>query len=324
MPDTINTLSCIVSKSNTGFGRCNFLPGLIKMAIFVPKGYFILGTDDAYTQLAADIMNDNAGARVYPLGQFINFTDQATAAGTQSFNYGTSLTTNDGVPKWLFQILNGSHCLYETMVAAFSRQQAQYDVFFIDSNNFLIGVQTTVTQSDVAKDALRGFSMEEIYVPNWSPANSSAVPKYEISFTFGSTLQYRNNLAFIELSDDGLDNFSGLQTVVLSSAILDDNTWGITALENCTNTNIGERYGDTFAATDLWSAVNATTGGSITITSVGYNPTTEQYEILLNASDPDYPAIGDPIYINLIPPTELYGLAAVLYEGVKVTVLANT
>ncbi len=322
MPDTINTLSCIITSKNTGYGSCTFLPGLIKQALFVPKGFYLADGDSFMTDLAAALLNDAPGARIYPLGDFINITDQSAAPGSQSFNYGASLTTNDGVPKWLFQILNGNDCLYRKMLA-FSRSQDFFDVYFIDSNNYILGNVGYVNIDAVKTKVLKPFTMQEIYVPNWSPANSGAIPKYEISFTFGNTTQFRENFSFALLEQDRT-NLVGLQDVILSSEILDDDTWGITGTLSCSNENLGSYYGDTFAVASAWSAVNATTGAAIAITSVGYNVTTKEYEILLDSTDPDYPPIGDPIFINLAAPTELYALLALLFEGQKVTVLANT
>lgn len=321
--DLINKKDCIQTGNNTGIGKCTFRPGLIKQVVFVPKGFYMTPATPYAGQLTAACLNTNVGARAYPIGDFINITFQGSAAGQQNFNYGASITTNNGVPKWLFQIADGNHCMYLAMLG-FSGASDFYDAYFIDSNNYVLGNDGYAIISTVNTHIFKPFSFADIFVPNWEPANSGSIPKYEIAFTFGDDAQYRNNFAYLQLEQNRKDAIHGLQNVALTATIsATAATFPITALLSCSNENLGDYYGATFAVVGAWVATNGTTGATITITSVSYSTTTKKYTLLLDATDTDYPAVGLPINIDLINPSALYTLTGLYLDGLPVTVLAT-
>lgn len=321
----INSLDCIVKRKNTGWANCAFLPGLVKMAIAVPYDFYIDGSSSPYAQLLAAMVNPVKSQRAFPIGMFIEFTDQSTQAGNQTFNYGGSLRTNDGVPKWMFQFANGKHCFYKKALT-FDDSQDFFKWYFIDHKNQLMGVEDTITDDDGTYNIFRPFTQQEVAVQNWTPGTNSAVPKYTISFTFEDVSEYRENLGFIDLSKavgasagGKYTNLKGLQDVELSSEDIDDAVYGITALLNCSGQNLGEYFSSEFAAVGNWKAVNATTGNAVTISNVAWNGITGEFEVTLDAVDPDF--TGN-ILISLAPPDHIWEDLGLLYESDSVQVAA--
>jgi hypothetical protein len=316
MPN-LNELVCAADVANTGYGNCYLDMQQIIGAILVPNGYKLTAAElqTLSTTLAADAKVVNKLNRIYPVGGFLQITDNSEDKTIQTFGYGGKKVTKEGSYDWSFQFTEGGLCLLKALRSFNSN--GKWSVLFYDSNFVLFG--TTGSEAG----ALYGIPTEMIWAAPWKPNDGTNTAMYMIQFNFQP--RYINDALGYFQADSTLAEVTGLQDITLTK-----NTWveatgvaNVTVASTC-GTNLGEVYPTELAAAGVWTAVNANTGAAITITSVAYVSATKTFNVTIDTTDPDFPAGTQGILLNLAANSVLEAASIIGFESAGALTLPTT
>ena len=316
---TLGQLDCLNTAGNTGVGSCFFDPKNIIGAILAPKGYEFDVTTPQATLIAAS-HNAVAGSRIYPFYDFETTTDSTEAKTIQTMGTGAKHVVREGFNDWKFQYVSGGLSL---LLEARLFNGPAWDFYFVDAQNNIIGIAGSTSTKLKAIPSTGGFFWAE----PWKLNDASKITEYALQFVFNTT--YANTKGVTKFVAAGFDVptlLKGLQPVNLSSTVnATPDSYNVKVVTDAAQTNLGDLYPTTLASASLWVATNGTTGAAITITGVTYNATLGNFVLALDNADPDYPAIGGNIDLNLAAPAVLQaaGIDGYISSG-KVTVLATS
>ena len=313
----LNELVCASDVANTGFGNCYLDMQQIVGAFIVPNGYKLTAAElqTLQTTLTADSKVVNKLNRIYPVGNFIQITDNSEDKTIQTFGYGGKKVTKEGSYDWTYQFTDGGLCLLKALRSFNSN--GKWSVLFYDANFNLFG--TTGSE----EGALYGIPTEMIWAAPWKPNDGTNTAMYSIQFNFQPRF-INEDLGFFA-AGSYLTEITGLQDVVLTK-----NTWveatgvaNVTVASKC-GTNLGEVYPSELAATGVWTAVNAVTGAAITITSVAYVSATKTFNVTIDTADGDFPAGTQGVLLNLAANSVLEAASIIGFESAGAITLPTT
>lgn len=302
-----NQYQCRQVGANTGFGDCTLDIGKV-------SGFFLVGQDfkipasamaTAATLMAfllAAASADSKDARIYPVHQLLDVTDNSEDDVTQTYGYGPSVTVREGYYGWEFPFRKGGICLL------LSLQQFNGDgkrVIFYDDNWLLFGYSEG--------EDLAGIPLNEFYAPKWGAATGAA--KSNLRVKFGFAPRYINKgLAYVKFDAFNPELIKGLRNINLKLFSAAKPVYKVNLFTGCNAANLFDTFPTEFAAVPLWIATNAATGAVITITSVAADPNAKAYTVTLDSTDPDYPAVGS-INLTLAAPSVLKAAQIPGFEG---------
>lgn len=313
----LNELVCAQDVANTGYGNCYLDMQQIVGAFIVPNGYKLTAAELAAltTTLTADAKVVNKLNRIYPVGNFIQITDNSEDKTIQTFGYGGKKVTKEGSYDWTYQFTDGGLCLLKALRSFNSN--GKWSVLFYDANFTLFG--TVGSEAG----ALYGIPTEMIWAAPWKPNDGTNTAMYSIQFNFQP--RYINEDLGFYVGTSALTEVAGLQDVILTK-----NTWvegtgvaNVTAASVC-GTNLGEVYPTELAATGVWTAVNAVTGATITITSVAYVSATKTFNVTIDTTDGDFPAGTQGVLLNLAANSVLEAASIIGFESAGALTLPTT
>jgi len=216
MSNLLETLTNASSYGNTGIQTTSFESTEIIGAILVPKAWRInntyLGTLGA--SLKSNMQADTRkaiGLRIFPISGFGAITDGSQEAKFQTFGYGARKFALDKKYDFTFDLLEGGISLINAM-RAFNK--ADYDVLFWNSDNVLLCTKTGVTA-----DERKGFSVNNIFVDGWKPADGTNATGHKITFSMSmaATKEMNENLGYIACDFDIATQIKGCINVLASS-----------------------------------------------------------------------------------------------------------
>jgi hypothetical protein len=305
---TLSTLQCVTNARNLGIPACLLDILNVKGGALCPPGYYIpqaaLASPAALkTQLLNDSRADSKAARIFFFGNFADFKDNSEAPVEEKLGYGDVSTVRDGVLDWQFRFRVGGLEL-SNRLRSFNRAGNWF--IFVDSNNQLIGTQTT----DVSGNSVIGaIPPIEFYQDVFKVNDGKKTTEYWSKFRFQPKF-INEQIAYIQ--DAGFDILSsipGLQDVYLSGvAGGTSGVYQITPLAGAAKVNLTALFPTAIASAANWTAANAQTGAAITISSaaLGTGANAGTVTLTLATTAPPYPAgISDKVSINLVGPTEL-------------------
>lgn len=311
---TVNNISAVVNPTNPGIYYKAIDPSLIKGILFVPKGTTITSAQlsNLYTLLKGLSLNDAKSARLYEVGNLVDFKDNSEKAVTQSFGYGPEYTVRDGLYKWQFQFRKGKKPLNDALR---SFNGDDWDVFFVDYNNVLWG-QTYV--DDEGNEGLQAIPIIEVYTNPFGLNDGKKLADYLIDVKFEP--KYINELgAFID--DAGfqiLDELPPIQDVVVTGvADATSGTYDVT-IKTKFGFNLFDQYNSTtsgFAQVGVFKFTNATSGATIAVTGVVANAAGQNFKVTVSPTDPAYPTGSGKVQIDLVGPTELDAAGVTGFES---------
>lgn len=278
----LNQLNCDASYKNVGFGSC-FLDPVQMAGAFIfnaPKSFTAAELDDFFTTLQDLAWNDSSSARTFPVHNFVQMTDNSEDLIIQTFDYGAKSPVRDGDYDWTGLFRDGGLCLQSALRTLNGKRW----VLFYDKNNVFYGYNN--------QDKLTTIPLQFFWATPWKLATGSTSAQYQARFVFQP--KYLNEfIAFakVEFDPGTVVGLNGIDLVVNSF----NSTTGaanISVNTQCGGVNLYELYSTQLANSALWSATNKETGGIITVTSVTGVPTSETFDVVLNAADPDYPTSG--------------------------------
>lgn len=301
----LNELNCLTDAGNTGIGSCPLDFKQITGAILTPKGYEISAAElaDLQATLVAAATTDTKSERIFPIGNFVANTDSSEDLVVQSTNYGFKFPVREGVEDWSFQYVAGGLTLHQQLRKF---NGSGHDFLFFDAENKILGTTGS------APGSLKAIPNIYVWAKPWKANDGTKVAEYLLQFVFPPRF-INDYVAFVKADFDIQTTVLGLVAVDLLSPSVNV-TPGSYNVKALTPSNLYDLFSAELAVAGMWEAKNAE-GAAITITTVTANPGFSGWVFALNTSDPDYPAAGGSIYINLLAPSVLAAGGVEGYES---------
>lgn len=301
----VHQLDCSVNERNTGFGGC-FLDWKIIKGMFLydnPRSFTTAEIADLQGTLNADAINDIKADRMYPIGNFTTPTDSSEDVVVQTFGDGSKAIVRDGILDWTFQFTKGGYELLKSLRT--HNNGAPYALFY-DKNNNILG--TTDEFGNFSAIPLQFF-----YAKPWKMSTGAAVSMYEVRVAFDAN--YANEDSDYVTAGFNLAQIKGLQDIHLVVNSWIPSTGALRAVfeTEIGGTNLYDQY-ETDIVAAILEAINAETGGVITVTSVTPNASDKTFTVQLNHSDSDYPTSGN-ILLSFVVPSALADAGLVGFDG---------
>lgn len=282
----LNNANC-GNSTNMGTADCPLNPGVILYTIPIPKGYVIpnasLTSNSVFNTKLYTLINatDSKSARCYITKLLTEIKDSTGDPVTEDRNNTPYIVTNKPYNwKWL---VNCSFCDYRNMLNLLSLAQDKFDFLYVDDQFQVWGRAANDTSS---LPGMGGFSMAQVFVPDFMTKTTKNLPKYEIQHNFLNNTQLTLNGVFAQ------SNFDPTQAHGLIDVVLSAGTTSSTATVlyvqgayGCAASNLGDTYGSTLAAAAAWSVVPAAGGAAIVPSGVVYNAILKQWALTI-ASTP--------------------------------------
>lgn len=301
----LNSVNCTSAFSNTGFGKCNFIPREIVAALIVSSAFVITETDaqNLQTFLDTQLKNPVKSQRVLLVPGFVGITDSSDEVVRETLGYGGTQTLRDGNYNWTMRFVNGGLCLLTSLQ---SMNGQVPNVIFIDAAGNLIGTKKA--------NGLGGIPLEDYWANKWTPSDGSSVSA-NLSVYFSFKPHYINErLSFIQTT--GMDDFdismlTGYQDLVISTVSATAGSAIVNVADKCSgdSAGIGELYGNDLADPELWSAVGFD-GTEQVISAVAYNDANNRYTLTF------LPVRTVGSIVNLASVTDLEAAGVEGFEGV--------
>jgi hypothetical protein len=308
----INNIVCLsVGGANTGFGSCvlNFdkiVGFFLVSATFALAEQDLVSDDTLKTALLAGASADLLQNRIFPVHNLLEITDSSTEPTKQTFGYGSSVITQQGVYDWTFPFIKGGLCLL-TALQEFNDQDIR--PIFYDSSGRLFGWRQGNT--------IKGIPLNQFYANDWKPATGAAVQVNSVNMNFGSKFINRE-IGFYQATTFGLEEIKGLQSITLyTAAARAANVIKIKAKAGCAGIDLYAQYSAQLAAPANWRVTR--NGAVVTVTSAAIDVNLSAWTLTLDTADPDYNAAG-PFQVTLAPVSILTAAGIVGYEGKTLTV----
>ena len=321
MSTILNTLSCLVTRNNTGFTKCKAKFGAIAGFMAVPRDWTASETDlaDADTAKAlfeALIVNDSPALRGYPFfGLDGKTTVGGKAASKEDLGLGGEVTTDVGHPSWTFRAIQGDECTYQTLLS-FNGKQGQYAFLLFDVNGLVKCAQKLDANGNTVACGLRAT---DIYVATQEPAGIDTSPKNMITIQWEDAAQLREQSAYIQLDFNCAEVLTGLNDVTFVITPVSAHVWDFNINYGCSNEDMAAYY-DSEIDDTIFIFTNRTTGNVIDITSVVYTaptPTTRgKWRVTLDNTDTDYPGSGGYIVADFVGVSDLITAGIIGVEAV--------
>lgn len=312
-------LNCNSESNNVGTPNCVNDFAEITGVIAVPKGTVIpadILEDDALLKayLTDAALADDPNERFYFLAPFDDFTQANVEAQTQTSSNGRIRYTGKGFFAWDLTMWEKGSCAYKILLK-FHQSQDKFDFinFHGSGSSAVLGL---VKRPDANGDTGGGgVKMMQVFTPNWEMANGGSIgTKYMINFKVGDSEQMRTEYTGRVLSFDLADLMQGLIDVILTAKNTTGSTFLIEPTVQCSGESMVDTYRIELVLPQLWNITNSQTGQIIAVTS--YNIVGEKVQIVLNAANPNYPAVGESVKFDWTVPSNLEGLGVSGYEAI--------
>lgn len=200
------TRSCVTKQLNTGVSKCQIDFDKIKGALIVEKGVK-LPADLTLTSLEEMCHADRPG-RVYPVLTFVEYAKSGGEPQVGSTGYGPTGVTGVSARTDTFTMDKFYEALNSALLKAMN---IEYDVYFWDAKNLLIGYNDGTTE-------LAGIPMSTIYPVATPHPTSSANATMTVNFCHKDAQKSLENFDYIQLDFDPSLSVTGLVGVLFEKA----------------------------------------------------------------------------------------------------------
>lgn len=325
---SINYNNCLGTVKNTGVPQCYLDTNFITGAIHVPKGTIVDGTTQSITtQLTSLIYNASRTSRGYVAYDFEKVDDSSDKLVIQSMPTGARHPVREGWMDLLFQWFDGGINKNQAMRTF---NGSNWDMFFIDTNPLngqsnLWGIYVTNPSTGLPyTNKIQAFPTTPggfIWTPPQKPNTGSERTAYTTQYAFKQTY-WADQIAAVACPFDFPTTYPGLNDVVVTPSATVNATTGSfnICLLSPLGTDIGALYSAALSGSGKtnWTVAVASSGASITITTVTWVPSTTPgvpgyFTIAVPVTTP-YPTPPLPVLINLVNCNTLQGVG-VPYES---------
>jgi hypothetical protein len=315
----LNAIYCGKNIKNTGLVKCFYDPANIEGLLLVPKGTVFSQADVTAwsTTLNALLNNNTPELRGHIIKRFEGVENKSTDASYSETPYGDRKKSKQGKYAWRWQYSNSGLAMH-TKLTSFDGAQDMFDAFLIDAkNNTFMGYSTDGIN-------YKGFSLDLIDIPNVEFNTGTENTKYYIEIGLEDSKQLNQFPAIVKLEDSvsALSDFNSLIDLEMSvsTAMTAGGLVKLKFKQGNGATNLYDLYSAALTTTSLYTAINASTGGGIPVTSVTASAGTKTLDVQLNAADPDYPATaGGLITITFGDVSAMVAAGIVGYSNAELT-----
>lgn len=304
----LNQIICTSNIGNTGIGSCAFIPKTIKGFFIVPLS-FVISATNAATPEALQAFLENAAknptksARIFPVHNFIGFTDASEEAVSETAGYGDIIPLRDGNYNWTFRFMKGGLCLANQLRKF---QDQNLAVIFYDSDGALLGRNSTA--------GLMGVPLTSLFVPKFGLNDGSVAANFSVTVAHDPK-HLNQNGGFYKNDNFDPSAILGLQDIILTAVGVQSTTvLQVAAVQGCEGANLYDLFSGELADGELWEATDAVTGLPLTITAVATLPGVKGFSITLSVA-----RVNDTV-VNLAPVDVLEDADILQFEGSPVTI----
>jgi hypothetical protein len=248
--------------------------------------------------------DDNNKVFCFPLMRVVD--DNTADANTQSLADGYEEVLNESLPNYTLQSTSGT-CQAQAMVKFNGWQD---EVFVIDA----AGVFWYVVS---LSGGGQGFSVGNLYTNPPRFGNSANIVTQKTKLLFGTIEEFKGGLGAIKVSFDPTKLANTVDVVLYEKLVASANVLKIAGKAFCADTDIYAGYSTALANVARWSAINATTGAAITITSVAVDATNKAWTFTLDSTAHSALPSGGKVIINLVSPAVLAAAGVTGIEGLS-------
>lgn len=317
----LNIFQCVTNGDNTGAINCDFDFKDIASAFATNanKEFDAAEIEAMVATLQGLSKADDPGDRVYPMGKFIDITDNSTDNQTEETGKGVVIPVRDGKPIYDFR-LAVSTCGWKKLRAKFHNKAKNFRFILVDpAMNAIAGVKT-------ASGGFAGCTLEQLIVKQYKFPTGSTGSNVMITMGWESVKDLED-LAIITFGSDvkvmnlvsGLLDFSlNIFTAITAGGMVE-----IKALGPCGMENIYDDWSTSLSQSTAWVATNTLTGLPIAVTGVVLVPGKKIFQVTMDTSDPNYPASAAYLTLSAAAPSVLEAAPINMpgYEGGSVQVL---
>lgn len=317
MATDFNELTSGVRYGNTGAPDVSYDLDKIKYALLVPKDSQITRTNLAAikTFLKELVIKDDRNLRGQSIGPFVTIEDVSTETTRETSGYGFQRVISEGRYGWNLTFWKGAKDLH-TALRKFNNRQDDFDVLLIDETNVLIGTRVFDT---TGKEAMKGFSISQIWTDKMTMNDGSAGTKYMFSIMLDSVTELNDDIFVMELGFNYGAEVKSLVDVHLSDVTPTGAASGVyTIAPRAGKQNLVAVYPTVLNSTALWTAKRADTSAAVTVASAA---ATAGVGFQLTLTVTGIPS-GTAIYITGVAPSGLAAAGVKGFEFDTVTVLA--
>ena len=300
----IHQINCAATRRNTGFGGCPVDWKEMAGAFIFDNPHSFSANDLAtlQTTLQALANSDSKSGRMYPIGGFLNNTDNSEQPVIQTFSTGAKAKVRDGVNDWSFQFTAGGFCLLQA--ARTHNGNSSVWALFYDKEGKILGYNNN---GHLAAIPLQIFDAEP-----WKMNTGTTVAVYMVHFVFDVT--YSNDYGEYTKANFDLSTITGFQDVKIIVNGFNQSTGlaNISIITECGGANLYANYSADFT-TAAFTASNGDTGASIPITSITPIASNQTFNLQLNHGSANWPSDGNVLLQGAVP-SALAALGIVGYE----------
>lgn len=259
------------------------------------------------TALEADILNNDAQVRLYPVQNFEEVTSNGKAPNELTFaGSGKTIITGENDYSLNFRWIIGGFCL--NYVARKSNGLTRAG-FVIDHKGQL---WATDASTSTTPDQCKGLVGYNYTLPLGIQINNSTVTEYQTRFDF-STSQLNDTPAIINFNNEnggGLAYLIGLQglynVAITQGAARASGVLTVKAtIISCGNTDLYDTYAGILDVAGAWQVRNKATQNPLTVTAAPASAGNRAFQPTVSTSDPNYTATAGGLEVAFVGPTQL-------------------
>lgn len=314
----LDNFSCIADNCmNTGMPNCTFKPGFTGGVILTPKGKEYTKAEIAVLveTLQAAAVADSPADRIIPVKTFTT-VEAADSEAVYETAGSSTYFVRDG-KMGINARIDASECLWKKL-RKYNDKQNSFDAIIIDTtNNGFIATKT-------ATGGFKGFSLDQIAVPQYKMATNSTVFHFMFKIVFANIIEFENSTAVIlDNTLNVLDVVNGLIdfTLVEHVALTNGGAYKAKVVAGCGTSNMYDLYNAELADPNAWTATIDDTGVAITIASVTAVPATETLTFALTLPLVGVLPVGGTFTLAPAAPSVLDGLGISGYSGCGITLV---
>ncbi len=269
----VNIPLCTTALGNTGVPSCYFVPKKIKGIFIVDRSFKIeaanLATEALFKAALQAASLATGKGRIYPVANFEAITDNSEELQKETTGYGFQKIAREGLYDFTFEYSEGGMCLHKQLRKF--NNSSSLAVMMIDDENKLFG--------QIIDGDLYGFTAGNFFAHKVKMNDGSASAKFMINFQLTDPSELNDRFGIIPCSFDVTGSIKGILDITVSQSSVVAGTAKVLLTQVLGGSNLYIDFADLFADTDAWVVKNASTGATVTITSVAKNAAISGWDI---------------------------------------------
>jgi len=252
----LNQLQCATGYGNTGVPSCFVDMKKIKSIILTPTNFKLSAAQlatEALTKAALQAATIAAPAsRIFPIGQFVNITDNSEETQFETTGYGDRFPNRDGDYNWKLFYKSGAMCLMRELRKLNGKT---WKFYVVDETDQMFG---QMIDSELYPIDLN-FYAEKMQTPT-----GDASAQYMIDINVPNPEQLVDSFGFVKFSFPFATQIKGILNVQLEVLAATTTYVDVKATVGCSGVDLYDTYDDELADTDCWVVAGTTVTNVVT------------------------------------------------------------